>query len=62
MVEGHEVWHIRCLACSRKVERLADPARPNELVGKQARLRCASCGHRGAEITRIWTVGPPPKR
>jgi hypothetical protein len=62
MVEGHEVWHIKCEGCGRKVERLADPTDPNALVGKQRQLRCDACGHQGAQITRVWTVGPAPKR
>jgi DNA-directed RNA polymerase subunit RPC12/RpoP len=62
MVEGHEVWHIKCLSCGRKVERLADPKDSNALVGKQRQLRCEACGKKGAEITRVWTVGPAPKR
>jgi DNA-directed RNA polymerase subunit RPC12/RpoP len=62
MVEGHEVWHLKCLGCGRTVKHPADPKNPNALVGKQRRLRCSKCGHLGAEITRVWTVGPAPKR
>lgn len=57
MVEGHVVWHITCRRCGHKVERIRDD---NELVGKQDRLVCIKCGHRGADILRVWTQGKAP--
>jgi DNA-directed RNA polymerase subunit RPC12/RpoP len=58
MVEGHEVWHITCLACGRVTKRTGVG---NELVGKQGRMRCKVCGHRGARLLRVWTRGTAPK-
>jgi DNA-directed RNA polymerase subunit RPC12/RpoP len=62
MVEGYDVWCITCRGCGRKTERLAKPSDPNELVGKQDRMRCRACGHRGANLLRVWTQGKLPKR
>src|SRR5688572_19520999 len=59
MVEGHEVWHITSRRCKRTVERI--PKSPNDLVGKQDKMRCGKCGGRGADLLRVWTVGPRPK-
>jgi hypothetical protein len=37
-----------------QIDPLRVPAR------SQARLRCTSCGHRGADIQYLWVVGKPP--
>lgn len=58
MVEGYEVWKITCRGCSRVTERTGIG---NSLVGQQDRMRCTSCGHRGADLLRVWVVGKPPK-
>ena len=57
-LKGYEYTLIECRGCGRKVERAGIG---NELVGCQERLRCAECGHRGADMRRVWHVGPPPR-
>jgi DNA-directed RNA polymerase subunit RPC12/RpoP len=47
---GHEVWVITCRGCKRETERPGTV----DLVGKQDRLRCKECGHRGADLIRLW--------
>lgn len=59
MVEGYEEWTITCRGCGR-VKKLTGVG--NQLVGKQDRMRCKKCGHRGADLLRVWTVGKPPKQ
>lgn len=59
MVEGRDVWHITCRACGRVTKR---EGVGNELVGKQNRMVCLACGHRGADLLRVWTQGPPNKK
>jgi DNA-directed RNA polymerase subunit RPC12/RpoP len=57
MVDGYEITFITCRACGRKVERAEIG---NELVGCHERMRCTGCGHRGADLHRVWHVGKRP--
>jgi DNA-directed RNA polymerase subunit RPC12/RpoP len=59
MVEGQEVWHITCRSCGRVTKKTGVG---NELVGKQERMRCRACGHLGADLLRVWSQGPAPKK
>jgi rRNA maturation endonuclease Nob1 len=58
MAEGYELWHIRCRGCKREVTREGG----NELVGRQNSLVCKACGHRGADLIRVWHRGPKPRK
>lgn len=53
VIPGIDVTHITCRGCGRKVER---PEIGNELVGCHERMRCRACGHRGADLLRVWHV------
>lgn len=61
MVEGYEVWQITCRGCGHKSRQLPSLTDPNALVGKQERMRCKVCGHRGADLLRVWTQGRRPR-
>lgn len=52
-VPGHEVTHIECRGCHRKVEWAGTG---NALVGCHDRMRCKACGHRGADLIGVWHV------
>ena len=54
--KGHEYTLITCRACGRSVRRIGIG---NELVGCQARMRCAVCGSRGADLLRVYSQNPP---
>lgn len=57
VIPGYEVTHIECRGCGRKVEW---PETGNRLVGCHDRMRCKACGHRGADMHRVWHVGKRP--
>lgn len=57
MPKGIEIWHVRCEGCSRTV---LYSGVGNELVGAQQRLVCEVCGHRGAQLRRVWHQGKAP--
>jgi hypothetical protein len=59
MDRGHEITVITCRGCGRKVEHVNAG---NTFVGCQNRLRCTACGHRGADILRVFSQNPAPKK
>ncbi len=56
--KGLEIWHVTCRGCRRTV--LYRDA-GNAPVGQQERMVCAECGHRGADLLRVYHQQPLPE-
>jgi len=56
MSEGYQFARLTCRSCGRQKDRPAQSVP----VGSHERWRCVACGHRGADITIIYSVGKPP--
>ena len=54
---GIELDYVTCRGCRREVV-FRDVG--NDLVGRHEQLVCTACGHRGADVLRVWSQGPAP--